>query len=166
MERLRKFCKKLVGAHEKVIFAVMVAALVVRVVQVVRVGEGKEPDPPPPQKDVPVHAEIPRMEHLRTETIETYAGFRVKSWTGSDRVTNEEGPDDPEVEKIQFIRVKEVGEGNYWAIISVDGQQETVRENRPFARRRARLDKLDVANNKIVFTWLPSNRTYEKEATG
>ena len=165
MEQLRKIVKRLGRAPEKIVFAVMVMVLIWRVVQIVW-----QPEIPPEGKTSPLSIDIidpEPVEALPNVPMTAYADISARRWnlTGEGLVATDE-EDDADLPDIQLEAIVEAG-GTLYAQISVDGRSgQMVREGQSFARRQAMLEQVDAEANKIIFTWLPTNRKYERVATG
>jgi len=161
----------LAGAKEKVVFAIMVMVLVWRLVQILVPGLGSnevdidkliEDKPPfkPPAEEPQKFAALPNQH------ISAYADISVSKWNlpgqGAAPTTRE---DDADLPDIKLEEIKERG-GIIFAKISVSGRTETIREGQSFAGRQAVLDEISKEDNRIVFTWLPNKKQYERVVTG
>lgn len=170
MEKLRRFAKRLLGANEKLVFALMVGVLIWRVVQIVYT-----PPPPPTTAPPPVipfgdeEKKAPPMKTSRQDPAR-FANVSVARWTvpGMGEVVKETEPDDAGLPSITCEGTQEIGSntGVFWAKILVDGKPELVRPGSYFANRRAKLDKLDANGKKFMFTWVGTGRQYERPIAG
>jgi len=168
VEQLRKIAARLGGSKEKVVFAIMVAVLIWRVVQVVLLsGEGPTVDdfvPPKPPIQPPVE-EPEKFATLPNQHISAYADMNISKWNlpgqAGAPTTSEDAIGLPE---IKLEEIKEIG-GIIFAKISVDGRTETKAKGQSFAQGRAVLDEIRQDENKIVFTWVANDKQYERVAS-
>jgi hypothetical protein len=167
VEKLRRFAKRLLGANEKVVFALMVGVLIWRVVQIVYTPP--PPPPPPPPPIIPIEeGETQQPMKSSRQDPERFANVSVARWTvpgTQERVTEEDEPDDAGLPSITCEGTQPVGD-SVWAKIRTDQRLETVRPGSYFANRRAKLDEIDTNGKKIVFTWVFTGRQYERQIAG
>ena len=168
MEQLRKIFKQLRRAPEKVVFAIVVMVLIWRVVQIVW-----RPDGPPGDNDKPAvpieKADVGQLDQPLDEALSRYADINVGKWNlhGGGPVSDDgdEG-EDADLPDIQLERIEEAG-GALYAWISVDGRTPQAKtKGKSFAKNKAILDEIHAEAGKIVFTWRPTNRKYERGTTG
>ncbi len=168
MEKLRKIAARLARSKEKVVFAIVVGVLIWRVVQIVLLGgEGPTVDDflPPRDRVRPTVEEPERFGALSDQHISTYAEMNVSKWNlpgqAGAPTTSE---DDVGLPDIKLEEIREIG-GIIFAKISVDGRTETKAKGQSFAQGRAVLNEIQRGENKIVFTWVASDRQYERVAS-
>lgn len=165
MEKLRRFAKRLLGANEKVVFALMVGVLIWRVVQIVYTPPPPPPAPPPPRIPIDTEGQAP-MKSSRQDA-ERFATVSVARWRvpGTQQRVTEDEPDDASLPNITCEGTEPVGP-NLWAKIKTDQRSELVRVGSYFAKRRAKLDEIDTNGKKIVFTWMLTGKQYERQIAG
>jgi hypothetical protein len=171
VEKLRRFAKRLVRANEKVVFALMVGVLIWRVVQIVY----KQPPPidGKPVAIIPIEDKDKTPERPTTSAQDParFASVSVGRWTpdeGPGPVPDDDEPSDAGLPTITCTGTQVLGGGtSVWAQISVDGgKAQLVKPGSYFLKRQARLDKIDTDGKKIVFTWMLTNKEYERQITG
>jgi hypothetical protein len=171
VERLRKIAARLAASKEKVVFVIVVGVLIWRVVQIVLPGGqltgGITLDDLMPPKDPikPPVEEPEKFAALPNEHISTYAEMNVSKWnlpgqSGAPATSAE----DIGMPEIKLETIKEIG-GIIFAKISVDGRTETKAKGQSFAGGRAVLDEIHEDENGIVFTWVASDKQYERVAS-
>jgi hypothetical protein len=152
----------------------MVAVLIWRVIQIVQpewfnwlpwVNTG--PDGPEVPEVIPIEIKDPEPFKPSQVDMTRFATVTANRWeVPGERRDNTPEREDPGLPDIQLAAIEDVG-GNPWARIRVDGgTAQLVRVKSLFAERRARLDRIDTENKKILFTWLPTDKQYERTLTG
>lgn len=168
MEQLRKIFKRVAKAPEKIVFAIMVMVLIWRVVQIVMPRTDG-----PPKHELPIQApkvEPGPLDPGPDEPVSTYAAIRVGKWdlygSGPAASSDDDERKDADMPDIQLDRIEEKGSAVY-AWVTVDGgTPKPLTKSKSFAKRQAILEEIDTEAGKIVFTWRPSNRKYERTTGG
>ena len=163
---MRKVFKRLAKAPEKIVFAIMVMVLIWRVVQIVVPREPPSESDNPPQP--PSIVEPPTPVQLPDESLSKYADISLGKWDllGGPVVTDDGETEDVGLPDIRLDRIEEARGTPYAWMVVDDSRPQPLREGQSFADKQAVLDEIDAEAGKIVFTWRPTNRKYERTTAG
>lgn len=168
MEKLRKIVRRLGRANEKVVFALMVAVLIWRVVQIVY-NPPKPIGNDGPDPVVPIDAgereamTSSQQDPARFANVST-AAFQIPG-SGPQPVNTDEGvPAD--MPTISCTGTKIIGTTTYADLRVGDRAENNKKVGNYFARRRATLDEIDTDRGVMVFTWVANGKKYERRIGG
>jgi len=169
VDKLRRIFRRLGRANEKVVFALMVAVLIWRVVQIVRPG-GNEDERSEVLDLLPIDAVEREPMKSSQQDPARFANVSVAAWRipgpGNEQPDNTGEDVPPNMPAISCTGTKVVGTTTYAEIRVGDRVEKNKKVGMYFARRQAILDEINTDRGVIVFTWIANGKKYERRIGG